>query len=249
MARTLSTGAVAASGRVAVSGRPSIIASPTAIAGLIFWVRADLGVTLEGGGTNKVITWADQSGQGNDVTQGTSAQRPVFTANALGLRPGLRFSFTGPLSRLNCNLVGPAPYTFFSLHKTTTPNRRVFENTNGAGTAGMYAQVSSSTTYGVENPGVASHTGTQTVNLTAPELWVATQGNGSPPVLWVNNVNKNLPGAGGCNNPGSTATLKIGEAYTGDLYEMGLYNSVLSTSDRVALQQYLTALWFPRVAV
>lgn len=51
---------------------------PTDIAGGILWLRSDLGVTLAG---SNVSAWADQSGQGNDAAQGTTADQPAYLAS------------------------------------------------------------------------------------------------------------------------------------------------------------------------
>jgi hypothetical protein len=50
---------------------------PTQLSGLVLWLRADLGVTIGTG----VSSWADQSGNGNNVTQGTGAKQPTFVAS------------------------------------------------------------------------------------------------------------------------------------------------------------------------
>jgi hypothetical protein len=49
---------------------------PTNIGGCVLWLRSDLGVTKDGG--NLVSSWADQSGLGNDVTQGNAAKQPLW---------------------------------------------------------------------------------------------------------------------------------------------------------------------------
>lgn len=49
---------------------------------LLFWVKSDAGVTTETGG--RVTGWADQSGNGNDVSVGSgSSSRPTINAGAL----------------------------------------------------------------------------------------------------------------------------------------------------------------------
>ena len=60
------------------------------LSSLAFWYRADLGITLSGG--SSVSAWADQSGNGRHVTQGTGAAQPTLTTNAtLGGRSVLSF--------------------------------------------------------------------------------------------------------------------------------------------------------------
>jgi ferric-dicitrate binding protein FerR (iron transport regulator) len=57
------------------------------VAGLSLWLRADLGVTLDGG----VSAWADQSPQRRNAAQSDPARRPAFVPEAVAGRPSLRF--------------------------------------------------------------------------------------------------------------------------------------------------------------
>ncbi len=52
--------------------------SPVQRSGLLFWYRSDLGITLNGSG---VSAWADQSGNGRDLTQATAAKQPIYSAS------------------------------------------------------------------------------------------------------------------------------------------------------------------------
>lgn len=55
-------------------------ATPLSILGpasVLQWVRSDLGITLNGSG---VSGWADQSGNGNNLSQGTAANQPTYNA-------------------------------------------------------------------------------------------------------------------------------------------------------------------------
>lgn len=53
------------------------ITSPKQLPGLFFWVRADLGTTVVTG----VSSWADQSGNGINLTQATGANQPALHAS------------------------------------------------------------------------------------------------------------------------------------------------------------------------
>jgi hypothetical protein len=52
---------------------------PPQLSGNVLWLRADLGITLDG--SNKVSAWADQSGLGHDVSQSTSTKRPPYSSS------------------------------------------------------------------------------------------------------------------------------------------------------------------------
>jgi hypothetical protein len=51
--------------------------APTNIAGAVLWLRADLGITLNGA---DVSAWADQSASNVDALQGTAADQPLYRA-------------------------------------------------------------------------------------------------------------------------------------------------------------------------
>lgn len=53
------------------------------------WLKADAGITKDG--SDRVATWADQSGNGFDFTQSTEAAKPIYTENELNGLPVIRF--------------------------------------------------------------------------------------------------------------------------------------------------------------
>lgn len=61
---------------------------PTDIAGCQMWVRSDLGLTFNG---SAVTAWADQSGNGRDLSQGTAANQPGYTAASINNLPSINF--------------------------------------------------------------------------------------------------------------------------------------------------------------
>jgi hypothetical protein len=80
---------------------------------LLVWVRADLGIGLNG---SAVSTWADYSGEGNNFAQATASLQPAPTANGIGGRPGI--SFDGTSDQINGPsfhgmLSDPADWTLF----------------------------------------------------------------------------------------------------------------------------------------
>lgn len=62
---------------------------PNDLSGLKLWFRANTIVGLGDG--EAVQTWRDESGQGNDITQGTGAARPIYKTDILNGRPVVRF--------------------------------------------------------------------------------------------------------------------------------------------------------------
>jgi hypothetical protein len=61
---------------------------PRQLPGCAVWLRSDIGITLVSGAVSR---WADQSGNGNDATQGSSGRRPAFDVARINGRPTLFF--------------------------------------------------------------------------------------------------------------------------------------------------------------
>jgi hypothetical protein len=88
---------------------------PTAITGLQLWVRSDLGITKDG--SDLVATWADQSGNGRDLTEATN--KPLWVASLINGHAALRFD--GSNDRLeSANFTLNQPLTIFIVSKNVS---------------------------------------------------------------------------------------------------------------------------------
>jgi len=76
---------------------------PNTLNNLRLWLPAD---RINQADNTAVETWADQSGNGFDATQGTSAARPTYIKNALNGLPVVRFDGTDDFLRLSGNGLG-----------------------------------------------------------------------------------------------------------------------------------------------
>lgn len=65
---------------------------PSQIAGLELWLDANKITGLDDG--DPLTTWSDQSGNGNDVTQSTSAKKPTYKTSIINGRSIVRFDGT-----------------------------------------------------------------------------------------------------------------------------------------------------------
>lgn len=70
--------------------------NPGGVAGTSRWYRADTGVT-----TGALMTWADQSGNSVNVTQGTAANQPVYNTSSGLINFNPKLTFDGTSDRLN----------------------------------------------------------------------------------------------------------------------------------------------------
>jgi hypothetical protein len=95
---------------------------PPQITGNVLWLRADLGITLNG---SLVSAWADQSGTGDsnkNCTQATAGNQPTFTAASASYnnQPAVTFSRTGDNLASGAWATGLAqPCTFMAVGNTT----------------------------------------------------------------------------------------------------------------------------------
>lgn len=83
-----------------------------------YWVKADVGVT--GGAT--VSAWADQSGNGFHVTQGTAASQPALQNNRTNFNPALQFDGANDQLTLFGGIMGTSTYTDFHAMMVTRTN-------------------------------------------------------------------------------------------------------------------------------
>src|SRR5687767_8135189 len=68
--------------------RPKKTFSPSQVANLIAWYRADDIADVDG---TAVSAWADQSGNNNNLVQGTAANQPLIKHNILNGHKVVRF--------------------------------------------------------------------------------------------------------------------------------------------------------------
>lgn len=65
--------------------------TPLQLSGCVLWLRGDLGLTFNYSNTPATVSgWADQSGNGNNASQGTSANQPSFDATIMNGWPAIK---------------------------------------------------------------------------------------------------------------------------------------------------------------
>lgn len=107
--------------------------TPADLANVSSWHRADLGVTLNG---SRVSAWADQSGNGHTLSQGTAGQQPLVTAGAVGGKTALTFA---PGRQDNLAFAGGftqgagASRVYAVLHSRTQSGYSLVVNSSGSG--------------------------------------------------------------------------------------------------------------------
>lgn len=126
--------------RVRLTGSSASYNTPADIAGCMLWLDATRGVTTSSGAVSQ---WDDQSGQGNNATQGTAANRPFQTRtdNSGNLKLESRTPATSPWAALTC----AATNNYAVNYDGTTTAARVLASATGG--ARQWLAQSSSTLY------------------------------------------------------------------------------------------------------
>lgn len=215
--------------------------TPKQIPGLLFWVKSDTGVldasdnpiTVDG---TAVKTWQDQSGNANHLTQATVANQPLYKTNQVNSRPGLLWDGTNNVLTLTTRLT--TVRTVCIVHKwtdTTGDYRPIL----GDPTAYNYHGDSILTGrlfYSDANAGTLEtqyvFNGTKYVNT------VATAHNS---VLRYTTFKLVTVATTGNTNVANVAFDRnmTGRLFKGTMAEILMYNAVLSTAQRNAVEQYL----------
>jgi hypothetical protein len=85
---------------------------PVSREGLVYWFKADAGITEQGG---RITRWADQSGNAYDAEQGLATQRPVLTSSELVPYPVVTFEGDAVLDLPELDAPFDQGVTFFAV--------------------------------------------------------------------------------------------------------------------------------------
>lgn len=131
---------------------PSIIYRATSlpvVANLEFWFRSDLGVTKDG--SDLVGTWADQSGNGRDLSEATN--KPLWVDSLVNGRAAIRFDGTN--DKLGGSVLINQPIQFFIVSKNVSiPGAGRIFSTSADGNNPQLIQRSSGPTLQLQSNGL-----------------------------------------------------------------------------------------------
>jgi hypothetical protein len=213
-------------------------------------VKADAGVTQSGG---LVSGWADQSGNGNNMTQGIESRKPAVVSNVFGSNPAIRFD--------NDYLILPSAatlgiqnneYEIFIVAKTTNNNSNLMFLMGGASVEQFEAHYNGSagirfiprTSLYIDNGaiGTYSNASAQLFNFRASASEGLVQMNGTDSTRSAFDARSAFAGDIYLGIRGD-----LSWAYTGDIAEVIIYNAVLSESDRTSVETYLNNKYWPPI--
>ncbi len=213
---------------------PTGLGSP--VAGMLYWLdTADSAMILKDG-ANNVSQWSDKSGNSRHFTQTTTNRQPRFVVGAFGDKPGIRFD--GYTNRLVLGS-STAPQTVFIVNRTT----------NGASLKGIWGwnqtdtgiRMASSTTW--QNPGNANDFS----NPSGSVMYVnGVVTNGFPAnavqlleVVRTNSITFSATGLGDYFYVSGVTP----RPWMGDIGEVIVYGSALTTAQRTQVESYLMTKW------
>ncbi len=218
------------------------IIAPTNISGLQLWLKADGTLWQDSARTtpatadsDPVGAWDDASGNGRHFTQATSGKRPLLRTSILNSKAIVRFDKTDDYLT-NTTFGYSAAFTAFIVFKTTglTPYQHLLES-NGGGTAQVMVNSGAANLFNMTK----TYTSPTYTSWHILEFNRDGSNNGE---IRVNNVSI---GTGTMSSAtGTSMFLGIyqdgtSEPFGGDMAEIILYDSVLSSTDRADVTNYL----------
>ncbi|MGH2359749.1 MAG: LamG-like jellyroll fold domain-containing protein [bacterium] len=233
------------------SGGGSAAFSPDQVSGLILWLKAD-SLALNDG--DAVTTWADSSSSANDVTQATAANKPTLQTNEINGKPVVRFDDVndrlGRADDADFDF-GSGNFSVFAVAKPTGSRGAIICKDNYQGADGFYVKCADNGEIGSGTLWFAYWNGSTTVSMGAVDtafhqLAAIREGTGANQVkLYLDKTNSaNTTDARTLSN---ALELRVGSAvnnadfFGGDIAEILVYNSALSTADRQSVETYFSS--------
>jgi hypothetical protein len=225
--------------------------NPKTYSGLELWLDSNDSetITLNGG---TVSQWDDKSGNDYHVSQGTASNQPALTSNVLNGRDVLRFDGGDWLENLVATPVGGST------------NRTIFIVANYTGSSIDYlfylGTASNSPSFGSVF-GISQETAVRVSN--GNRIWATSVGsdhmiltisldgtNITDVSAWQNGTALTISSTLGTQAINTSSrfyvggpTATVGNLLEGDIAEVIVYSSALSTSDRESVESYLSNKW------
>jgi hypothetical protein len=232
---------------------------PNALPGLSLWLKADAITGLADGAA--VTTWTDSSPSGYNVTQANAAMRPLYKTNVQNGLPGVRFDGTDDYLYGGdvLEFLGTAPFTIMVMAKLntvdTTYRRILAKEKIAAPVEGwhLYYQTASTRYFERQTAGTPTGAPAGAVPVSGAVYSLAVTFDGGRLRFFQNGAEQSV-GAGGVNVINDTATnLTVGASdtgaypFSGDLFEVIVYNRVLSMDERQQIETYLQDKWLTKL--
>lgn len=216
--------------------QPVEIGAPKRIPGLVQWYSADKITSPPG----PVAEWPDAGPYGRHATQSNAADRPILVEDSLNKRPGVHFVDSSDSLTFTPQLYGDAHTLYVvakNLKQSHTSGTAVLIR-NGRASAYFRASGAQLGTagggdgYGGDNKDAAP------ISTGAPyALFLARQGTSAVEAYYNGNV---LPSASGNNYLLDSPIGTIGSGYIGTIYEVAVFDRVLTDQERRMLDSWVS---------
>ncbi len=227
---------------------------------LRWWLKADAGVlnpSLSAAADGDAVArWNDQSAVGNNATQGTGGNRPIFRTNIINGYPVLRFSTNQFVD------AGAAPgitgsFYFFIVLKQSSftaggtsdgSGTYIIDRTSATNELTSFKMVNTNKYFlqkrNNNGSGLGGPVSTASATTSAFAIVDFYRNSGTEYGLFLNGVTNGTSGDDGGTLTGPT--LRVGRhtsttngGLNGDLAEMVVYNANISSTDRAKIESYL----------
>jgi hypothetical protein len=190
---------------------------------------------------NSITTWVDVSGNGRDFTQATAASKPTFKTTVKNGKPCGRFD-GGDL--MNCaTMFSAQTWTFFVVLSFSAINTCPFTSGTTNDCYSFYSDANRSIQ--LRNGGGFTNISDAAYTVGTVENWTIRRNNTGPLLeFWNNGISRTLSApAAAQGSPGSAAILGAFAGpvapFSGDLFELIGYASLLTDPQRAAIERYL----------
>jgi len=235
--------------------------NPLSIAGCKLWLRADTITGLTDG--QALTTWLDESGLGNNATQATAAAKPLYKTNIQNGRPVVRFDGVNDFLSVSGNPIArtQTEFAYFAVAKINTAgsNRTILDITESTDFSSIllrniYLSSTGQLETRVRDDANSSNASTAAEVLAVFKVVSGTR-NGNAVEQFRNGSSD------GVSSENAIGAMDLGSFYTtvgalrnssnpngasfhlGDIAEILIYNTALSTANRQAVEAYLNAKW------
>jgi hypothetical protein len=219
--------------------------SPKDISGLALWLDgsdtrtlfSDIGMTTLAENGQAVALWRDKSGNNNHATNGVVANMPKRSDNARNGKTGLLFDTTDFYHMYKTASFGTLNTVFFVVNAKERLNYALSLSSPVGSYYTCVAQFNNSNTQ------IHRGSGTPIMYLNGVIQGVVTRGElflkgkNTPMIYSLSDFN--LSGWTEIMLSGYTGALM----YSGDMYDVLIYNRVLSTTERQQVEKYLSSKW------
>jgi len=251
--------------KVKLTGSTASCFTPTSITGCKLWLDATRGITKDG--SNKVSAWADQSGLGNNASQGSAGNQPTWVAPTSGTNGNAHILFASASTEY---MTANGAATPFSGSDKAFTLSAVFKKTTNVGTQNLFVLGRASSTTPVHQ--IYTNASSNYATFRRDDASASASTNGGTPdtsthVLtvvfsgttfsaWIDGAN--IINAAALNVGTATLdTLGIGawsstsvlQPFDGRICEIVVHDTALGTSDRQSMEAYLTSKWITASSV